>query len=170
MVGTGRVAVLYVWEVYVAVVRRRLSVLAAAVALTGALAISDGARAGLASLDMTVSTTTPAPGETVTVDVGGCTDDVGGVAAVTLLDGFTLVAQGPFPITPAEDGTFSVPVTVPPTVASGTALVMRAVCGDGDVVAASADVAITVQAPPSQPGTAPTTTTVSGTTAPRFTG
>jgi hypothetical protein len=143
----------------------------AVLALTVALTTGD-AGAGIARLDMTVSNTAPAPGETVTVSVEGCTDDLGLVAAVTLLDGFTLVAQGPFPITPAEDGSFSVPVTVPVTLADGTPLVMRAVCGDGDVVTASADVPITVTTPPT-PTTvttsAPSGASASG-TAPRFTG
>jgi hypothetical protein len=145
--------------------------LAVATIVLAVILSSQVGHAGITSLDMTVSNTAPAPGETVMVDVGGCTDDVGTVAAVTLVDGFTLVAQGPFPITPADDGTFSVPVTVPATVADGTALVMRAVCGDGDVVAASAEVAITVTAPSptSSAGTTPTTAPA-GSTAPRFTG
>ena len=96
-----------------------------------------------ALLGVTVSTSSPAPGQAVIVTATGCTADLGSVAAVSLLRDNALLASV-FPITPNPDGSFQVPVTVPGDVPADTALVMRTVCGDGDVVVASADIALTV--------------------------
>jgi hypothetical protein len=124
-----------------------------------------------ALLGVTVSTATPAPGETVVVTATGCTLDLGSVAAVSLLRDGTLVT-GVSPITPNPDGSFQVPVTVPEDVPADTALVVRTVCGDGDVVVASADIALTVTSAESAPESTdpPTSSEAEGSTSPRFTG
>lgn len=125
-----------------------------------------------AMLRLTTSTTTPAPGKTVTAAGSGCPAAVGTVAAVSLVRAGTLVAIQ-YPITPADDGTFDATLTVPADIPAGTPLVLRAVCGDGDIAMSSVDVALTVtptEAPEEVPGEAPTTTEPVGTTRPSFTG
>ncbi len=130
---------------------------------------------GLAALfQVTVSTTAPAPGQTVIVTASGCTPDVGRLAAVTLLRDNNLIASV-LPFAPNADGSFEVPIVVPADVPAGTALVLRAVCGDGDVAVASADVALTVtvaEPVPTPPSETPdsATTAPQGSTQPRFTG
>jgi hypothetical protein len=124
-----------------------------------------------ALLGVTVSTVAPAPGETVVVTATGCTSDIGSVAAVSLLRDGSLVT-GVFPITPNPDGSFQVPVTVPADLAPDTALVVRTVCGDGDVVVASADIGLTVTVvePVSEPTEPTTEPEPAASTSPRFTG
>ena len=124
-----------------------------------------------ALLGVTVSTATPAPGETVVVTATGCTLDLGSVAAVSLLRDGTLLT-GVFPITPNPDGSFQVPITVPDDVPPATPLVVRTACGDGDVVVASSDIGLTVTVvePSSEPTEPITATEPGGSTSPRFTG
>lgn len=125
-----------------------------------------------ALLSVAVSTTTPTAGQTIVVTAAGCIPEASAVAAVTLLRDSNLIAQV-FPITPNADGTFSVPIVVPTNVPAGTGLVLRTVCGDGDVVFASTDLALTVVdvVPPSETlDTAPTTAPPDSSTRPRFTG
>ena len=101
----------------------------------------------------------------------GCTPAIGRLAAVTLLRDGNLIAQV-FPITPNPDGSFEVPITVPADVPAGTALVLRTVCGDGDVAVASADIALTVTVvePAPEPTESPTSAAPEASTSPRFTG
>jgi hypothetical protein len=130
------------------------------------------AQAADALLSVSVSTTTPAPGEAITVNATGCLPEINLVAAVSLLRESNLIASV-FPITPGADGTFSVSVTVPADVPAGTALVLRTVCGDGDVVFASEDIALTVagaEPPTPDPDTDPTNEAPDASTLPRFTG
>ena len=124
-----------------------------------------------ALLGVTVSTATPAPGETVVVTATGCTPDLGSVAAVSLLRDGTLVT-GVFPITPNPDGSFQVPVAIPDDLPADSALVVRTVCGDGEVVVASADIGLTVTAvePVAEPPEPTTATEAGASTSPRFTG
>jgi hypothetical protein len=127
---------------------------------------------GLAALlGVTVSTTTPAPGETVVVTATGCTPDIGSVAAVSLLRDGRLVT-GVSPITPNLDGGFQVPVSIPADVPADGALVVRTVCGDGDVVVATADIELTVTVvePVSEPAEPATATDTGASTSPLFTG
>lgn len=124
-------------------------------------------------LSVSVSNATPTPGETITVTASGCSPEVSAVAAVSLLrDGIQVVASSSF-ITPNADGTFTTQLTVPANLPGGTALVLRTVCGDGDVAFASFDVALIVAggSPPtvSEPET-DTTTAPESSTQPRFTG
>lgn len=124
-------------------------------------------------LRLTPSTTTPAPGTVLTATGSGCAPVVGRVAAVSLLRDSVLLTFDS-PITPADDGTFDAAVTVPADVPASTALVLRAVCGDGDVVVSSTDVALTVIAevePIDEPNeTTPTSSPPDGSTRPLFTG
>jgi hypothetical protein len=124
-------------------------------------------------LSVSVSNANPTAGETITVTATGCSPDVSAVAAVTLLRENSLIASV-FPITPPSDGVFSVPITVPADVPGGTQLVLRTVCGDGDAVFASFDVALTVaggDSTPTDPETEPGSTTApEPSTQPRFTG
>jgi hypothetical protein len=123
-------------------------------------------------LRLTPSTVTPAPGAVVAAIGSGCPPVVGRVAAVSLLrDGALLTSD--YPITPADDGTFDATVTVPADLADGAALVLRAVCGDGDLVVSSTEVALTVTAgaaPVDLPDAGTPTTAPDGTTRPLFTG
>ena len=153
----------------------RTVVLTAVIACVAVLGIPPVAAAprGTTALTMTLSTTMPTAGETLTVSVGGCLPELGSVAAVTLLRESSLLASV-FPITPDASGAFVVPLAIPADVPDGTALVVRAVCGDGDVVSASADADLTViaiepAAPP--PHSEPDATAAAGRAArPRFTG
>jgi hypothetical protein len=118
------------------------------------------------------STTTPVPGEVVSVAGSGCPPAVGPVVGVVLVHDATLLTSQ-FPITPADDGTFDTTVTVPSDIPPGSALVLRAMCGGGDIVLATVDVALTVASTETStepPAETPATAAPDVTTRPSFTG
>jgi hypothetical protein len=153
-------------------VRALLSILLVLGALIGGSAPAFGRPAGAEPvLGLSASTTTPAPGETLTAFGTGCVIEVGAVAGLSLLRDGTFLDGGI--VTPAADGSFSRTLVVPADTPVGTELVVYAVCGDGDVVAADAELALVVSAPPEPPSSSTVVVDPADTDAaasPRFTG
>jgi hypothetical protein len=90
------------------------------------------------TLDATLTPSTVSPGGSFTVNGSGCFDQLAG--AVILGQGVGDV------VTPAGDGTFSIPLTVPATVPPGTALTVQVDCGNEGATVSSFDLVLQVAA------------------------
>jgi hypothetical protein len=75
-----------------------------------------------------VSTTTPMPGEMLTVAVAGCFVPAARTASVSLLRDGSLLGSTP-PITPNTDGTLTANLAVPVNISPSTRLELSVVCG-----------------------------------------
>jgi len=124
-----------------------------------------------------VSTTTPMPGEMLTVAVAGCFVPDGRTASVSLFRDGSLLGSTP-PITPSTDGTLTANLAVPANLSPNTPLELSVVCGHASAglhrvlsltVAGEASAA---PAPLQPVGVAPiaVATPTSGSTRPLFTG
>lgn len=117
----------------------------------------------LVALDASLTPSTVAPGGAFTVNGTNCFDQLAGAR---VFDGETALGVGDT-VAPNPDGTFSIPLVVPDTVASGTTLTVEVDCGseEGGIVDS-----LTLPLQVVAPTTTTTTVAVAAEVTPAFTG